>query len=291
MKKIVLSLLVAFLIFLAGCGSQKDYIIDTSVTSGNVTNDTSASQNVEEDTINNIEQTKNLPSPTLAPEPEKKEAEYPVLDEAITESLTKMMYGSFGGLGNEEFATSWYKYIDYWEVYREGTTYNGILHITVRPYDWSARLLLSQYYTEEELNNLIPVLIDVGAAFGLDDIDISLVGECLYKIKTYEDSSLYYYAIASYDIPIYDFLSQGFGRSIREVKQAIENNKIPGDKAFECLIDYMEYNYKGTFNGLSMEGVKRMAMAALSGFDDVRIETMTVYDNDNKLINTYQKLN
>ncbi len=215
--------------------------------------------------------------------------QYPVLEKEITESLTDMMYGSFGGYGDEQFTAGWLKYIDYLEVYRnEDNLYNGVLHLNERPLDATARLLLQKYYSDEQLDILCPVLLDVGAAFDLDDINVCLVGELLYQIKTLDDTSVYYYALASLDIPIYDFLSEGFGKSVSDVRKAIKDGQIPGDKAFACLVDYMTYTYEGTFDGLSMEKVKTMSMAALANFDDVRIETLSVVDHENKSINKYK---
>jgi hypothetical protein len=53
----------------------------------------------------------------------------------------------------------------------------------------------------------------------------------------------------------------------------------------------MAYTYKDEFEGLSMEKVNLMSMAAIANFNDVRIETLSVVDQDYKLVNTYEKLN
>jgi hypothetical protein len=234
------------------------------------------------------------PKPSGEPETEiepTEEPQYPILDEEITEALTTYMYESFGGFGNEQFAVNWYKYIDYWEVYRNEDFYSGILHLNERPFDSSARLLLNEYYSEDELDILCPILLDVGVALDLDDIDLCLIGEALYKIRTLKDTAIYYYSLVALDIPIYDFLASGFGQSIPDVKSAISKNEIPRKDAYKCLIDYMAYTYKDEFEGLSMEKVNLMSMAAIANFDDVRIETLSVVDQDYKLVNTYEKLN
>lgn len=215
----------------------------------------------------------------------------PVLNKEITEALTTYMYESFSGSGDEKYAADWYKYIDYYEVYQEENTYSGVLHLKERPLDASARLILSQYYSDDQLDVLCPTLLDVGAALNLEDVDLCLIGENLYKISTSNDSSIYYYSLAAMNIPIYDFLSSGFGESVDTIKSAIRKNLISGDEASKCLFDYMSSTYKGKFEGLSMENVKVMAMTSIANFKDVRIETITVVDQDNKKISKYQKLN
>lgn len=213
---------------------------------------------------------------------------YPLLDKEITEALTDKMYGSFGG--DEQFAAGWYKYIDYWEVYQNEDFYSGILHLKERPFDASARLLLAQYYTEEDLDFLCPTLLDVGAALNLDDVDLCLIGEALYKICTLENTEIYYASLAALNIPVYDVLAEanGNGWTANDVKRAIKDEQIHGETAFACLVDYMDYTYDGSFDGLSMEKVKTMSMAALANFNDVRIETLSVVDHENKSINKYK---
>jgi hypothetical protein len=232
------------------------------------------------------------PAPTQIPEAGAGEAEYPILESEITDELTAYIYENFGGSGDEMYATSWYKYIDYWEVYQDDKSlYSGLLHLKERPFDTSARILLSEYYSKDELDSICPILLDTAAALNLDDLDICLIGENLYKIRELNDTSTYYYSLAALDIPIYEFLSEGFGENISNVKSAIQNNQISGPDAYQCLVDYMEYTYEGNFDGLSMEKVKKISMAALANFDVVRIETLSVVDQDGKLISTYNKLN
>ncbi len=217
-----------------------------------------------------------------------KEQKYPIFEDEITDQLTTYMYESFGGSGNESFATSWYKYIDYYEVYQNEDFYYGVLHLKERPFDASARLLLNEYYTDDELDFICPILIDVGASLNLDDIDLCLIGENLYKIETSNDVEIYYYSLVSLGIPVYDFLSEGFGQSIDDVKSAIRKNQIPGTQASECIVDYMEYSYSDSFDGLSMEMVNNLSLAVLSNFNDVSLETLSVVDQDNQPIHTYK---
>lgn len=256
------------------------------------------------DTADNIEDSSPAPSitavptATTTPEPEitlepTQAPQTAVLDEDITNAVTTYIYESFGGSGKEEYAASWFKYIDHWEIYKNESTneYNGIVFLTEKPYDYSARLLLSKYYSEEQLDILCPILMDVGATFNLDDIDLCLVGENLYNINLSNDIGLYISSLAAYDIPVYEFLATGFGATESQVREAIRNNELPGDSACECLIDYMGNTYEGAFDGLSMEKTKNIAMSALANFKDVRIESMGAFDLEGSPINSYNKLN
>jgi len=53
-----------------------------------------------------------------------------VLDEELSQSLSKMMYEGFGGFGNPELATSWYQYIKQLEVYKSGSEYYAVAIVT-----------------------------------------------------------------------------------------------------------------------------------------------------------------
>ncbi|MGF7142788.1 hypothetical protein HNQ56_001206 [Anaerotaenia torta] len=229
------------------------------------------------------------PIPTVTPETTPvEEPQDPILDEVITDKLASYMYSSFGGSGTEELAAGWYKYIDYFEVFQEENFYTGNLHLKERPLDASAQLILSQYYPDDGLDILCPILLDTGAALDLDDLDLCLIGEALYKISAEEDAKTQYYSLAALNIPIYDFLASASGWKIADVKNAVSNNEVSGDIAFEILVDYIADEYKDAFDGLSMEMVKHMSMAALANFEDVRIETLAVFDQDGKAINTYK---
>ncbi len=272
----ILILLTFLLLIFTGCAknnpvAKADDNIDVSTAT--VTTTPKAKENLESE-----------PAPT-------EEARFPILDEKLTEALTTYMYESFGGSGNDQLATSWFKYIDRWEVYQNKDSYSGTLYLKERPFDASARVILSKYYTDDQLDILCPILMDVGASLDLDDIDLCLIGEALYKINTTEDAAVHYYSLAALNIPIYDFLSEGFGESVSAVQSAIKKNKVSGTGAYLCLIDYMATTYEDAFDGLSMEKVKLMSMAAIANFSDVRIETLKVVDHDNESINTYKKLN
>lgn len=277
MKKILIC--IGLLLLLTGCEQTNNSVVKDK----DITVDAAPAE-VVAPVISN-------PEPSVEPETEPTEPQYPILDEELTESLTTYMYESFGGSGDEQFATSWYKYIDYWEIYQNEDSYSGILHLKERPFDYSARLLLSKYYSEDELDTLSPILMDVGASLDLDDIELCSIGEALYKIKTEEDSEIYYYALSALDIPIYDFLSSGSGLSIDDVRSSIKKNKIPGKEAYKCLVDYMKYEYEGAFDGFSMEDVKYMSVAAIDNFKDVRIVTLDVVEQDDKSISTYKNQN
>lgn len=226
----------------------------------------------------------NEPSPIFIP---TEAPSYPLLDKDITEELTTYMYESFGGFGNEQIAINWYPYIDYWELYQDDDSYYGYLHLNERPFDTSARVILSKYYSDDELDDICPVLMNAGASLNLDDIDLCLIGESLYKIYTLEDSIIHYSSLAALDIPVYEFLASAAGWSVSDVSSAIREGGIPGDVAFEVILEYMTYEYKGAFNGLSMKNVKTMSMAAMANFNNVRIDNITVFDQDGKEIGKY----
>lgn len=282
-KKTKLILLIILLFTLTGCAQTNNYDAENKDNSA-VTVDAAPTEVITPAAAN--------PEPSGESEIEPTEKpQYPILDEGLTEALTAYMYESFGGFGDEQFAASWYKYIDYWEIYQNEDFYSGVLHLKERPLDDSARLILSKYYSNDELDILCPILLDVGASLNLDGADLCLIGESLYKIRVSEDAEINYYALAALDIPVYDFLSSGFGRSVEEVKSAIKKNQIPGKDAYACLVDYMSSNYKDAFDGLSMEKVKYMSATVMSNFSDVRIESLDVVDHDSKAIGTYENKN
>lgn len=57
----------------------------------------------------------------------KSEAE---LDDEKSKELSEMMEGSFGGAGNPEFATSWYKYIENLEIYSGDSGYYAVVTVS-----------------------------------------------------------------------------------------------------------------------------------------------------------------
>ena len=281
MKKKLLMLLLLYLFLLTGC--ENDY-------SANTVNDIDFTASTLPPTATAFV------TPTASVSELLKESEialpidvlkYPKLDEELTKELTTYVYESFGGSGLETYAASWYKYIDYWEVFQDENSYSCVLHLQESPFDISAQLL-SKYYSEDEFSILCPILLDTCASLDLDVIDLCLIGELLYKIRTYENTEIYYNALAALDIPIYDFLASGFGRKVSDVKLAIEKNQMPSDKAYDCIVDHMAYTYEGAFDGLSMEKVKYISYTVLANFNSVEIEAITVVDNENNYINTYE---
>jgi|GEM_PF-1181155 len=226
-------------------------------------------------------------------ESKEEKPEFPILNKELTEALTSFMYENFGGSGDEQYAASWYKYIDRWEVYQADVDfYIGELYLKERPMDASAFDILSKYYTEGELSDIIcPMLLDIGAYHKLKEVDLSLIGENLYFIKTRRDTSIYFYSLSALGIPIFDFLAEGSGWSVSEVKNAVMSNSISGVEVYNFLVAYMGHKYKGSFDGLSMKDVKSMSMSALANFKDVRIERLIVLDQNRKLVNIYRKPN
>lgn len=52
------------------------------------------------------------------------------LDDEKSKELSEMMEGSFGGAGNPEFATSWYKYIENLEIYSGDSGYYAVVTVS-----------------------------------------------------------------------------------------------------------------------------------------------------------------
>lgn len=280
-NKTILILLIILLFMLTGCSQ----VNNSKGKNGNISNVTAVSKEIISSDAANTEP---IREDNIVPTEKPK---YPVLDKELTEALTTYMYESFGGFGKEQYATSWYKYIDYWEVYQNEDSYSGILHLKEQPSDASVRIFLSKYYTDNELDKICPILLDAGASLNLDEVDLCLIGEALYKIKTSEDAETNYYALEALNIPVYNFLAKGSGWSINDVKNAIKGNKIPGKEAYECLIDYIAHTYKDAYNGLTMKKVKNISMAAINNFEDVKIKTIDVVDMDGKSIGIYKNSN
>lgn len=219
----------------------------------------------------------------------------PEKDEVLSAELSKYMLDSFGGMGKPEYAASaasWYKYIQSLEVYKQDEKYFEVLTLTEKPIDSKLILLLSQSLTEESIDFCAPIINDAGAALGLDELDLCIVGEDILKIMDGADNiSVIYSSLYAYNIPVYSYLATEIGLSEADIRDNI--NQITGAKIANAILNHMSADFSGSFKGLSLKSTKTAAMAAMMNFDNDNfksnmVEKIIVKAPDGKELSTYE---
>lgn len=214
------------------------------------------------------------PEPAQTAEPE------PQLDKTLSESLNTMMFESFGGSGNAEFATSWYPFIDTLQVYSLGDEYYSTLTLTEEVADTTMRAISTAFYFSKENTDLvIPVVLDAGAYLDLDEAEMCLIVEGLSKILNASSGSILpYESLQALGIPVYEYLSSALDSSESTIKKNID--LVYGSKAADIILAGMKNNYQDSFNGITEETAEKISYAALANFDDVYLEKMIVCNPD-----------
>lgn len=223
---------------------------------------------------------------SLVPEGESTVSE-PQLNSELTKKLNSFMKDSFGGAGNPEHATSWYSYINSYEVYEDSGKYKAKLSLNTTVDGKNLRLILGQNLTEESTENLTEILLNVGSALNLDETSLCVVGDSLYNIMNSESGvDIYYSSISAYGIPVYAYIAETVEVSESEVRSYADN--LGGEAFANCIYNNMATQYAGNYTGLSIYTVDTMALSVISNFDEVYLDSIEVYDSSNSLVETYE---
>ena len=289
MKKETILLTFAFVLItlISGCsGTAKQ---DSSVPPSSSQNSTSSTLESVPVSSNNISSSSD---PELSVPVSSQDSVDPILDQDLTDALNKFMLDHFGGSGDPkyaEFETSWYKYIDAYNVYIDGGDYIATLKLTEEPADTTVKLFLSTKLSEDNLEYCLPTILDVGAALSLDEVDMCLIGENIYKIIVDDPNlKIIYSSLYAYDIPVYKYLSDALEISEDDVRANIDF--CQGPTAAQVVVDGMSKDYGGSFQGLTSSVMERCARTAIANFDDVYISEITVLSPDGKELDTYKNL-
>ena len=275
MKRFFTLLIVATLV-LSGCGESQ---IGSELPTGSSETESSVLESSNESVNSNPEYLSE--SEGVANEIQK--------DESLSESLSEHMLESFGGMGKPEYAaavTSWYPFIENFDVYNTPDGYYGVLTLNQEVFDHDIRVLLSMSLSEESMNVIVPPVVNACAALDLDPLDAAVIGDSLVKILDGSTNlDVYYASIYAYGIPVYDYMAEGYGRSVDEMMNVV--GRLGGTDPVACLTDYMAYNYKGAYTGPTLDDAKTISLAAMTSFQDVHIEYIEVVDTTGKTIATY----
>lgn len=82
------------------------------------------------------------------------------LDDEKSKELSEMMEGSFGGAGNPEFATSWYKYIENLEIYSGNSGYYAVVTVSADPTDEAVDRIANSVLANFDNPNLIKTIVN-----------------------------------------------------------------------------------------------------------------------------------
>ena len=194
MKRFFTLLIVATLV-LSGCGESQ---IGSELPTGSSATESSVLESSNESVNSNPEYLSE--SEGVANEIQK--------DESLSESLSEHMLESFGGMGKPEYAaavTSWYPFIENFDVYNTPDGYYGVLTLNQEVFDHDIRVLLSMSLSEESMNVIVPPVVNACAALDLDPLDAAVIGDSLVKILDGSTNlDVYYASIYAYGIPVYD---------------------------------------------------------------------------------------
>lgn len=124
---------------------------------------------------------------------------------------------------------------------------------------------LSTYgYGPEEMKTLIGQIGDTGAALGLDPSSMNAVATYLGRMKSSGKTTLeYLYPLIERGIPVIDYLSEGLGKSKKQIYDMVSKGLIPGEKAAEMIADNM-----GKANAGAMETLSSMYSGIVSNIED-----------------------
>jgi len=104
MKRFVL-IMISLQLFIVGCSNNKQLEPNSTPNTNLSSEQVQPPEQQDQALINNQNPDKNNPG-----EAERNDDEE--IEKKLTEELKTYLYENFGGAGNPEFATSWYKYID-----------------------------------------------------------------------------------------------------------------------------------------------------------------------------------
>lgn len=148
-----------------------------------------------------------------------------------------------------------------------------------------SKTLLAYNYQVGELLPLLTAVGDAGSALSMSGDDMNWVAASLGKMNTTSKATMEYLnPLLERGIPVFDYLSNAFGKSNKQVQEMLSKGLIPGEKAAEIIAYYMGHDFAGnmekqagTYLGLvsTLEDMQASVDAAMGeGYNEVRKKDM-----------------